>query len=71
MNRESNRETCTPPYVKQRASESLLYDSGNSDGGSLTLQRGWMGREVAGRFWRKRTYVYLWLIHVDVWQKPS
>ena len=49
----------------------MLYDSGNSDLGSVTSQRGWMGREVAGRLWRKRTYVYLWLIHVDVWQKPS
>ena len=25
------------------------------------------GREVQGR----ETYVYLWLIHVDVWQKPT
>ena len=24
-----------------------------------------------GRFERQRTYVYLWLIHVDVWQKPA
>ena len=23
-----------------------------------------------GKFKRKGTYVYLWLIHVDVWQKP-
>ena len=23
------------------------------------------------RFEREGTYVYLWLIHVDVWQKPS
>ena len=30
-----------------------------------------MGREVAGRFKREGTYVYPWLIHVDVWQKPS
>ena len=26
--------------------------------------------EEAGRFEREETYVYLWLIHVDVWQKP-
>ena len=26
--------------------------------------------EVGGRFKREATYVYLWLIHVDVWQKP-
>ena len=24
-----------------------------------------------GRFKKKETYVYLWLIHVDVWQKPT
>jgi len=28
--------------------------------------KGW---EVGGRFKREGTYVYLWLIHVDVWQK--
>ena len=30
-----------------------------------------MGREVGGRFKGEGTYVYLWLIHVDVWQKPT
>ena len=29
---------------------------------------GWDG--VGGRFKREGTYVYLQLIHVDVWQKP-
>ena len=27
------------------------------------------GWEVGGRFEREETYVYLWLIHVDLWQK--
>jgi len=27
--------------------------------------------EVGGRFKREGTYIYLWLIHVDVWQKPT
>ena len=27
--------------------------------------------EVRGRFKREGTYVYLGLIHVDVWQKPT
>ena len=27
--------------------------------------------DVGGRFRREGTYVYLWLIHVDVWQKPT
>ena len=30
-----------------------------------------MGWEVGRRFKRKGTHVYLWLIHVDVWQKPT
>ena len=33
-------------------------------------QRGRMLWEVGGRFQMEGTYVYLWLIHVDVWQKP-
>ena len=30
-----------------------------------------MGREMGGSFKKKGTYVYLWLIHVVVWQKPT
>ena len=30
-----------------------------------------MGREMGGRFKREGTYVYLWLIHVDIWQKAT
>ena len=28
-----------------------------------------MGREMGWRFKREGIYVYLWLIHVEVWQK--
>ena len=31
---------------------------------------GWEGVR-GGRFKREGTYVYLWLIHADVWQKPT
>ena len=31
---------------------------------------GWDG-EMGGSFRREGTYVYLWLIHVDICQKPS
>ena len=34
--------------------------------GSVSIQRGGMGREMGGRFKRKGIYVYLWLIHVEV-----
>ena len=30
-----------------------------------------MGWEVGKRFKREGMYVHLWLIHVDVWQKPT
>ena len=30
-----------------------------------------MGQEVGGRFKKEETYVYLWLIYVDIWQKPK
>ena len=30
-----------------------------------------MGWEVGGRLKREETYVYLWQIHVDVWQRPT
>ena len=47
----------------------MLYDSGNSNQGSVTTWWGAMGREVVVRFKREGTNVYLWLIYVDVWQK--
>jgi len=30
-----------------------------------------MGRDMGGRFKKEGIYVYLWLIHVVVWQKPT
>ena len=30
-----------------------------------------MAWEVSRSFKREGTYVYLWLIHVDVWQRPA
>ena len=38
----------------------------------VTASRGDMRWEVGGRVKRERTYLYyLWLLHVDVWQKPA
>ena len=45
---------------------SVLYDSGSSARRSvMAWVGGWSGRG------REGTSVYLWLIHVDVWQKPA
>ena len=32
---------------------------------------GGMGWQGGGSFKREGTYIYLWLIHVDKWQKPT
>ena len=39
--------------------------------GSVTIQRSGMEWEMGENFKREGTYVYLQLIHVDVWQKPT
>jgi len=67
-NEQSSIETYILTYVKQIASGNLVYDSGSSNQDSVTTSRGGVEREV-GR--SKGAYVYLWLIHVDVWQKPT
>ena len=38
---------------------------------SVTTQRGGMGWEVGGNLQREGTYVYPWLMHFDIWQKPT
>ena len=72
MNWESSTETCTLPYLKQRANGNLLYDAGSSN---LVLCDdlgvGWDVRLEGGRFKKEGAYVYLWLIHADVWQGPT
>ena len=38
---------------------------------SVTTSRGGRWWEVGGKLNREVTYVCLWLIHIDVWQKPT
>ena len=38
---------------------NLLYGSGNSNRGSVSTQRGGMGREMGERFKKEGIYVYL------------
>ena len=42
-----------------------------SNRGSLSTWWSGMGREIGGRLKTERTYVYLWLIYVEVWQKTT
>jgi len=49
----------------------LTYDTENPKSVLCDNLEGCMGREVGERFKREGTYVYLWLIHLDIWQNPS
>ena len=47
---------------------NFLYDARSS---KLVFCDNPEKRGVGRRFMRERTYAYLWLIHADVWQKPT
>ena len=61
-------ETYKLPYVTQPARGNLLYDARSSNQVLCDNLEEW---EVGRRSKGEETYVYLWLIHVDVWQKPT
>ena len=68
----SSIETYTSTCVKWVASGKSLYDLGSLNPVlSDSLGGDGMGWEVGERFRKEGTHVYLWLIHVDVWQKPT
>ena len=69
INLERSVETYTLPYLKQIASENLLCDAESSAWCSVVTSG--VGWGVGGRFKKQGTYVYLWLIHADVWQRPT
>ena len=48
---------------------SSMVASKSIDSPQLKLKIYIIGRDLTNK--RERTYVYLWLIHVDVWQKTS
>ena len=64
-------EIYTLPCVKWIASGDLLCDSGSSNWCSVTTLWGGVVGKVGGKFKMEWTYVYLWLIHADVWQRPT
>ena len=61
MHGKSNMETYIT--ICKIANGNLLYDSGNSNRGSISTQRARMGREMGGRVKGDRIYVYLWQWH--------
>ena len=61
----------TIPYGKEMANRNLRYDSGNSNMGCVTIYKGETGKEMEGRLRREGTWMYLWLILVDVQQETK
>ena len=57
------------PCVKQTASGICCVTQGTQTG--LTTWRAGRGWEVRRAFKSEGTYVHLWLIHVDIWQKSN
>ena len=55
------QETVEKFAVWLRELKPVLYDN----------LEGWDGAGEGRRLKREGTYVYLWLIYVDVWQKPT
>ena len=56
MYRKNNMETYIT-VCKIDSQQGLLCGSGNSNRGSVSIQWGGMGTEVAGRFKREEVYV--------------
>ena len=65
MHGESNWESYITAW-KMGSQGDLLCGSGNSNRGSVSTQRGGVGRGVGGRVKRERRDVYLWLIRAKV-----
>ena len=62
---ENGIETCIISYMKRIASPGLMHDTGCLGLVHWDHLEGWYG-EGGGSGWGTR--VYLWRIHVDVWQ---
>ena len=68
---ENATETCILPYVKQMISASSMHETGHLKPVLWGNPEEW-GREGSGRVLQDgRTHVYLWLIHINIWQKTT
>ena len=48
-----------------------MYDAGHPKLVLCDSLEGWSGKGGGRGFRMEGTHVYLWPIHIDVWQKPS
>ena len=67
---KSNMETYIAICKIDSQQEFAVWLRKHKQGLCINLE-GWKGSEMGGRFKRKEMYVYLWLIHAEVWQKTT
>ena len=53
--------------IKEILTEEVAFELQDRSGKEVDKQKG----QVGGKLKREKTYVYLWLIHVDIWQKAA
>ena len=67
-------ETVTWKHVHYCATQIASVNVRNNSGHStraLTTWKSGIGWQAERKFRREETRVYLWLTHVDVWQRPT
>ena len=64
---ENGIETCIISYMKRVTSPGSMNDTGCLGLVHWDDPEGWYGREEGGGF-GMGTHVYLWWVHVDIWQ---
>ena len=69
VNWETGTETHTPPCIKLDSQRKLAVRHRELQSGALWQPRVWHG--VRGARGLQDTYVHLWLIHADIWQRPT
>ena len=67
---ENSTEACVLPYVKQMTSTSPVHEAGHPKLVLWDNPEGWSEERGGRRVQDGGIHVYLWLIHVNVWQKP-
>ena len=67
---KNSTETCILPYVNEMTRASLMHEAGHSKPMLWDNLEGWDGDGGGRKVQDGGTHVHLWLIYVDVWQKP-
>ena len=67
---ENSIEICILPHVREMTCASSMLEAGHSKLVLWNNPEGWDGKGGGRGAWDGGIHVPLWLIHVNVWQKP-